>query len=87
MPPKFRDNLWSPIIESSNDYCKQKFLHGIQAKVFSSIKHSISILESSKDDETKTQIVSFIQMLCSNNLEVLFLNFDYKKSFLKLRIT
>ena len=47
MPPKFPDNLCSFIKESLNDSYKQKSLYGIQAKVISSIKPLISILESS----------------------------------------
>ena len=39
----------------------KKSMYGIQTKVFSSIKPFI--LESSKDDETNTQITSVIQML------------------------
>ena len=68
MPSKFPDSLWSSIKESSNDCYKQKYLYDIQAKVFSSIKPLFSNLESSKDNETKTQITSVIQMLCSTNL-------------------
>ena len=47
-----RDSLWSSIEESSNVCYKQKFLYGIQIKAFYSIKSLITILESSKDDET-----------------------------------
>ena len=75
---------------------KQKSLYGVQAKVFPSIKPSICILESSKDDETNTQITSVIQMHCITNLDISrllrvfappFFKPKYKKSFLKLPIT
>ena len=46
----------------------KKWLNGVRAKVFSSIKPLISILEFSKDDVTKTQIASILQKLCSTNL-------------------
>ena len=62
--PKFPNSWWSSIKESTHDCYKQKSLYSIQAKVFSSIKPVIFILESCKDDEIKTQITSVIQMLC-----------------------
>ena len=87
-----------PMTAISKNPCivfKQKSSYGIQAKVFYFIKPLIFILESSKDDETKTQITSVIQMLCSTNLDIIrlrrvfaaqFFKPDYK-SFLKLPIT
>ena len=59
----------------------QKTLYGNQAKVFSSIKPLISILESSKDDETNTQITSVIQMICSTNLDISGLRKDFAVPF------
>ena len=94
--PKFPDSLCSSIKESSIDCYKEKSMHTIQVKVFSSIKPLISNLESSKDNESKTQIIPVIQMLCSTNLDISilrrvfatpFFKPEYKKSFLKLSLS
>ena len=60
-------------------YYKEKSLYGIQAEIFSSIKLLISILESSKDDETKSQI----QMLCSTNQDIIRLHRVFAAPFFK----
>ena len=51
-----KDSLQSFIKESSTDFYKQKFVYGIKAKFIYSIKSLISILESSKDDETRLKL-------------------------------
>ena len=96
MPTMSPDSIWSSIEVFSSDFHKQISLYDIQAKVFSSLKPQLSILGSSKDDETKTKITSVTQMLCSTNLDMSrlhrvcaapFFKREYKKSFLKLPIT
>ena len=78
MHPKFPDKLWSSIAESSYDCYKQKFLYDVQAEVFSSVKPLISVRESSKDDEKKSQSTSVIQ---SNHYPELTLKFFSAHSY------
>ena len=68
--PMFSDSPWSSIKESFNDCYIQNSSMVFKPKSFIPSKPLIYILESSKDDKTKTQITSVIQMLCSTNPDI-----------------
>ena len=55
MPPKFSDSIWSVLSKNLLMTDISRSLSDVQAQVFYSIKHLISIIESSRDDGTKTQ--------------------------------